>query len=327
MRPIEPPRRAGAFTLLELLVVLAIIGVLSALLLPALSSTREKGRRLQCLVNLASLGRAAAAYCADSDGFHPPAYYYRGMHMDGGRQMPAQPLSGYVHWSGILKQQRLVTDDSLRCPAFVRGGLPPANTTADNLEAGQSNETSGVVDEQAARCAFTVNQTLFPANHFVPGFQGAYRPCQFVRDVSVTDPSGTILATEWVTDWRLLAEASGNPVCRSYLPVHGFMGLGPATVTNHYDSRVFGCQRPCWAAMRRLVPEDLSASQSLSGARLPRLDWVGRNHQRRGVIGSRSSNFVFADGHAANMTVYDTLRPFLWGREFHSLQPGYDVSD
>ena len=316
----------GAFTLIELLVVIGIIAVLSAMLLPVLGSAKEKARSLQCTTSLAALGRAFAIYTTDNADTYPAAFYYRGMNFVGGTELPGQPTSGYVHWSGTLLRDKLVTENSLHCPSFRQGGLPPANTTADNLEEGQQNETAGVVDEQAARCAFTVNQALLPANHFVAGFQGAYRPCRMVRDSAVANPSGTILATEWTTDWRLLAE-SGTPVCRSYLPVHGFMGLGPGAFSKRYDSRQFGCPRVCLTAMRCLTPADLAAAPTLPGSVLARLDWIGRNHQRKGLIGSRSSNFLYADGHAANTTVFDTLQPFQWGREFYSLQPGSDISD
>jgi len=62
---------APAFTLVELLVVIALIAVLAALLLPALASARDKGRRAACVSNLRQLGIALRSYADDNEGSIP----------------------------------------------------------------------------------------------------------------------------------------------------------------------------------------------------------------------------------------------------------------
>ncbi|MDP3790418.1 MAG: DUF1559 domain-containing protein [Candidatus Omnitrophota bacterium] len=61
------------FTLLELLVVLVIIGILAALLIPALGKAREGARRVACANNLRQIGIAVHMYLDDHDGFFPLA--------------------------------------------------------------------------------------------------------------------------------------------------------------------------------------------------------------------------------------------------------------
>jgi len=59
------------FTLVELLVVVAIIAVLASLLMPALSMARERARQTQCLANLKMIGLATALYADDESGYTP----------------------------------------------------------------------------------------------------------------------------------------------------------------------------------------------------------------------------------------------------------------
>src|SRR5437879_12682799 len=60
-----------AFTLVELLVVIAIIAVLASLLLPALSKAKESARCASCMNNLRQIGLSSVTYSLDQNGHLP----------------------------------------------------------------------------------------------------------------------------------------------------------------------------------------------------------------------------------------------------------------
>lgn len=66
------PTQQTAFTLVELLVVVAIIAILAALAFPVASGAMENSKRGKCVGNLRSIGAAAHAYAADNNGRLPP---------------------------------------------------------------------------------------------------------------------------------------------------------------------------------------------------------------------------------------------------------------
>ncbi len=60
-----------AFTLVELLVVIAILGILATLLVPEMSTIRERAEKVICISHLRSLHVSLGAYLNDNDGVWP----------------------------------------------------------------------------------------------------------------------------------------------------------------------------------------------------------------------------------------------------------------
>lgn len=87
-RRVQPPE-AGGFTLLELLTVVAVIAILAALLLPALSRGRLAAQRTRCTSNLHQLSLATQMYWDDHQG---EMFRYGGFPTN----------SGYLYWFGWM---------------------------------------------------------------------------------------------------------------------------------------------------------------------------------------------------------------------------------
>ena len=107
--------RNNTFTLIELLIVITIIGILAAMLLPALSSTKYRAREVLCLANLHQQGTASFMYADDSAKFPEPV---RGNCWPFGRMQSA--LGNYSAGQALLVETGyLGTAEILYCPASL----------------------------------------------------------------------------------------------------------------------------------------------------------------------------------------------------------------
>ena len=107
------------FTLLELVIVLAILLVLAAILMPVLAGAEERARQTSCESNLHHLAKAFSLYRADHDGRQPPemsgspslgnVVYWPAIVNDyvSNRQMFICPSEPKRHWSGQPDDNRV----------------------------------------------------------------------------------------------------------------------------------------------------------------------------------------------------------------------------
>jgi len=100
-----------ALTLVELLVVIAVIAIIMALLQPALSLVRAKAREVTCLNNLRQLQVCAKLYSLDHDGILLP--------------------NRNVYYVGTDQQSAGFSDNLTWC-----SGLAPFDTTTENIKRG-----------------------------------------------------------------------------------------------------------------------------------------------------------------------------------------------
>lgn len=193
-------RNKIGFTLVELLVVMAIISILAAMLLPSLNRARQQARAVSCRNNMKQIGYSVAMYQVDFDELFATSantsfpFVANGWHAIWGMDAPAvenvdvyiHPLQVYAHFGymkiGWIDNRDRLAGSIVQCPSDRAAG----NRIADmhSFNACKFAHCAG-----GLTCSYTTNQQL--SANYAAGWADQAK--------QMTRPSATAYLCEY--DW------------------------------------------------------------------------------------------------------------------------------
>lgn len=337
-------RSGRGFTVIELLVVVAIIALLIAILLPSLQQARQHAKTVMCASNLHHIGLAVANYLYGSKATYPASYVYPQDEF-GKWSVAAQGNAddfGYLHWSHFMYADGQVPPNAFQCPGMTGGGAPRTNPgeqkeywRPEQVDAGGQSAPNPLEDKQAPFMAYTANAAIMPRNKFTTAMTGGRRVNAFVRENQITRAGDTIMATEFMDNWKAVAVRDGVQfLSKSHRPINPFFHIG--TGYNEYkapldtkgfmygrtdDQTYYGIEE--WSKVRDA--SDLLDFQSNKA----QVNAVGRHHPTNDSIFRErfggEANFLFVDAHVETMTVLKTMEDRKWGDRYYGLNGANEV--
>ncbi|MDR1281610.1 MAG: prepilin-type N-terminal cleavage/methylation domain-containing protein [Opitutaceae bacterium] len=161
--PYNPLR---AFTLIELLTVIAIIGILAAIIIPVVGSVRESARVARCGANVRQTGLALTLYAQDNRGYYP-ANANSGA-VIGRNYAERLVIGGYVgKRSGVfscpgdpsVRNNLVATDKESRSYAYISPSMAPnysAGTARRQASIGNPSRVAMLTEWHSASGSFMV---------------------------------------------------------------------------------------------------------------------------------------------------------------------------
>ncbi len=343
----------AAFTLVEMLVVITILGILMALLLPAVNSVRESMRRTQCKNNLKQLGDAAQAHLAAQGYFPSGGWGYLwtgdpdhgfGAHQPGGWIYNCLPYLGLdmIHDKGkgasasdkyntYLPEARSAAIPVLICPTRRKAITYPS--TEDQINAAHSatvnktdyaaNGGSNVICGQGPTDLNTL--TTFPASSKweldFPSNEIGWSTQQVcsLMDSSSNGFSGVS---------GIMSEVSAASITDG-LSNAFFAGEKYLDPNNYYNGADKGDSDSCLEGNDHDVNRWVSVSTSTPIP--PMRDTRGADDGSYGFGSAHAAglHFVFCDGHVQLLSFQVDPKTYqcLGVRNYLALNPGFNLSD
>jgi prepilin-type N-terminal cleavage/methylation domain-containing protein/prepilin-type processing-associated H-X9-DG protein len=239
------------FTLVELLVTIAIIGILIALLLPAVQAAREAARRMQCSNHLKQIGLGLHTYHDTFRGFppakftQPPEHNWIAFILPFIEQVNLESTYDWeVPWDDPLNQPAINTQlQVLNCPSTPDSGervdtLPTGGTAATGDYAAVTAVSkplaqSGLIPAPNSRYGALTKNRAVKAAEILDGLsntivvsEDAGRPTHWTSIGRGPDNHSTVCGNQTVQNGRTTGASWADP--HGGAPLHGFTSDGQA---------------------------------------------------------------------------------------------------